>query len=73
MVTMMIIQVGLPLAIKDINKYKHLPFIRGDHDNERNGFLMIPRFFTDFFCCVLKVNWINFPLLCFSFLAQIST
>ena len=30
----MIIQVDLPLTIKDINKYKHLPFIRRDHNNE---------------------------------------
>ena len=42
MVEVMIIQVDLPLTIKDINKYKHLPFIQRDHNNERNGFLMIP-------------------------------
>ena len=42
MVIVMIIKVDQPLTIKDINKYKHLPFIRRDHNSEGYGFLMIP-------------------------------
>ena len=42
MVIVMIIQVDLPLTVKDINKYKHLPFIRRGHNNEGYSFLMIP-------------------------------